>query len=183
MSHTVLVLSCAFLLALGVSFALHRSDAADHRYGPLDPLIDGWPLGLTALDFLLALAVTGRPWLSLILVRRFQPAVGRQPPQTGLFSRTRGPARPDPGRAGGQISAFLHAVFVSAAGAGGGAGGPGRTRRAVARGNAPGDAVAPGRGRALPGNGRGRGGGLALAGRTTGATRGLGPARALPAEP
>jgi len=68
MFQTVLILSCAFLLALGVSFALHRSDAAHYRYGPLDPLIDGWPLGLTAFDFLLALAVTGRPWLSLILM-------------------------------------------------------------------------------------------------------------------
>lgn len=68
MSHTVLVLFLATALPLAVSLALHRSDAAQYRYAPLDLLIDGWPLGLTAFTFLLALAATGRPWLSLILM-------------------------------------------------------------------------------------------------------------------
>lgn len=68
MSHAVLVLALAVVLALALSLLLHRSDAVSHRYGPLDPLIDGWPLGLTAFTFLLSLAVTGRPWLSLIFM-------------------------------------------------------------------------------------------------------------------
>ncbi len=54
--------------ALVVSFVLHRIDAKAHRFRPLDPLIDGLPLGTTASGYLLFVALTGRPVLAMVLL-------------------------------------------------------------------------------------------------------------------
>lgn len=58
----------ALLLAVVVGLVMHRVDAVQHRWKTLDHLIDGLPAALVAFLFLVLLALTGRPVISLLLV-------------------------------------------------------------------------------------------------------------------